>query len=243
VQAASTASRSDAEKFLKQLEATKRELSTIKATRRKREQDLRAHVSTMRAERAAEVQMLAGKLEESISAYNRSAGEAERMLAAKESLLRKYKTEAQSMASKLQAAEVPHESINMPEVLFFANACRHMLRCKSRPIRGSGTRIARAEQCLSKHVVCTRLKVAVSTLTGDCMMQGNVVVKEQEVASMKTQIAATHLDNETLREELNYALAAADEGCMAAERAHAASTEVRSLAELLCSCCMLLFSP
>jgi hypothetical protein len=63
-------------------------------------------VATMRAERASEVHMLAGKLEESVSAYNRSAGEAERMLAAKESLLRKYKAEAQSMASKLQTVEV-----------------------------------------------------------------------------------------------------------------------------------------
>jgi hypothetical protein len=60
-------------------------------------------------------------------------------------------------------------------------------------------------------------------------MQGNVAVKAQEVAAMKTQIAATHLDNETLRQELDGALAAADEGRMAAERAQAASNEVLHL--------------
>lgn len=198
-QAANAVARTEADKTTRQLESTRRELVSLQDSRRKREHGLQCSVATMRAERAAEVQMLAGKLEESLTAYNRSAAETERVLTAKEALLRKYKAEAQSSVAKLAAAEVRAAWPNpRPDPTAPRQGVRH--------------------EALSGPVLSVQVAAA---------------ARAEEAATMRAQLQAMHADNEAMQNELQSALAAADEGRAAAELAARAGQEVRARELLL----------
>lgn len=106
VQTGCCVAKSDAAAFLRQLELMRSEVDALKHGKRRAEEETRARMASIRAERDAEVNILARKLEEAISSYNRSVTEAERMLTAKEGLLRKYKVEARSLAAKYGSEQV-----------------------------------------------------------------------------------------------------------------------------------------
>jgi hypothetical protein len=72
------------------------------------------------------LQALSVRLEDTVSAYSSSVADAERLLASKDSLLRKYRHEARSLASKLQCMQVcsepvlhtmhgPHNTLGLPK--------------------------------------------------------------------------------------------------------------------------------
>jgi DNA repair exonuclease SbcCD ATPase subunit len=105
VQASTVGSKHDAATLARQLAETKRELDGLKVHSGSVETALRSEVAEARSEHSSEVALLVAKLEESVTSYNSSVGDAERMLAAKEALLRKYKAEARSATSKLQATQ------------------------------------------------------------------------------------------------------------------------------------------
>lgn len=50
--------------------------------------------------------MLAAKLEDAMTAYNRSVADAERLIAHKNALLQRYKAEAQAAAGKVSSLQV-----------------------------------------------------------------------------------------------------------------------------------------
>lgn len=109
MQTGCSVAKNDAAAFLRQLELVRNEVDSLKHSKRRNEEEMRSRLSTIRAERDAEVNILARKLEEAIASYNRSVSEAERMLSAKEGLLKKYKGEARSLASKYGSEQVAPE--------------------------------------------------------------------------------------------------------------------------------------
>jgi chromosome segregation ATPase len=96
----------DATVLERQLESTRKQLQTQKEESARTEAQLRSEVASAQGKHSQEVQMLVAKLEESVGTYNNSVAEAERMMRAKEELLRKYKQEARMASSKLQSYQV-----------------------------------------------------------------------------------------------------------------------------------------
>ena len=106
LQAASSEARHEAASAQRRLEAARRELASVKAAHKQSEATRRGAKARSRAEAAAEVHALTTRLEDTIAAYNTSLADADRVLAAKDGLLRRYKSEAQSMAGTLQSLQV-----------------------------------------------------------------------------------------------------------------------------------------
>lgn len=90
----------------KELESTRKQLQTLSENSARTEAHLRGEIAHARGEHSSEVQMLVTKLEESVTTYNTSVAEAERMMSAKEELLRKYKEESLVASSKLMSYQV-----------------------------------------------------------------------------------------------------------------------------------------
>lgn len=99
-------SRHDVTVLTQQLDTTRRELESVKTAVAQTNDMAGATLASVRTEHISEVQMLSAKLEETMSAYNRSVAEAERMMSAKEEILQKYKVEARGAAVKLHASQV-----------------------------------------------------------------------------------------------------------------------------------------
>ena len=106
LQTSTVGSNHDASVLERQLESTRKQLQALKEESGRTEVQLRGEVASARGEHSNEVQMLVTKLEESVATYNSSVAEAERMMGAKEELLRKYKEEARAASSKLQSYQV-----------------------------------------------------------------------------------------------------------------------------------------
>ena len=108
MQTSTVGTKHEASVLERQLESTRKQLQALKEESQRTEAQLRAEVASARGEHSSEVQMLVTKLEESVATYNSSVAEAERMMGAKEELLRKYKDEARAASSKLQSYQVSH---------------------------------------------------------------------------------------------------------------------------------------
>lgn len=89
-----------------QLDTTRCELESVRTALARSSDMAGTTLASVRSEHISEVQMLSAKLEETMSAYNRSVAEAERMMSAKEGILRKYKAEARGAAAKLHVSQV-----------------------------------------------------------------------------------------------------------------------------------------
>ncbi|WIA35453.1 hypothetical protein OEZ86_003892 [Tetradesmus obliquus] len=90
--------------------AAEGELASFKAARARVESELRQQLVELRQERDAEVAALVQKLERALATCDKSVVDAEQMLAAKDSLLRRWKQEAQLIASKLEVALQQHQA-------------------------------------------------------------------------------------------------------------------------------------
>lgn len=106
VQTTTLGTKHDASVLERQLESTRKQLQSLKEDSTRTEAQLQGEVASARGEHSNEVQMLVAKLEESVATYNSSVADAERMMGAKEDLLRKYKAEARAASSKLQSYQV-----------------------------------------------------------------------------------------------------------------------------------------
>ena len=106
MQMSTVGTKQDALVLDKELESTRKELQTLSQSSARTEAQLRGEMANVRGEHSREVQMLVAKLEESVATYNTSVAEAERMMSAKEELLRKYKEESRVASSKLVSYQV-----------------------------------------------------------------------------------------------------------------------------------------
>ncbi|KAF8060606.1 SCLT1 [Scenedesmus sp. PABB004] len=105
--AAAASARAEAQQAAGAAEA---ELAALRAGMGRSEAELRAQMAELRAERDAEVAALVQKLERALATCDKSVVDAEQMLSAKDSLLRRWKQEAQLIASKLEVALQQHQA-------------------------------------------------------------------------------------------------------------------------------------
>lgn len=118
MQASSVDSRHDITSLTQQLDTTRRELESIKAAFSRTNNLADNTLASVRSGHISEVQLLTSKLEDTLVAYNRSVAEAERMMSAKEEILRKYKTEARGAAAKLNISQVPFVPLKLHAPIF-----------------------------------------------------------------------------------------------------------------------------
>ncbi|KAF6264159.1 hypothetical protein COO60DRAFT_1698426 [Scenedesmus sp. NREL 46B-D3] len=90
--------------------ASEGEVASFRAARGRVESELRQQLVELRQEREAEVAALVQKLERALATCDKSVVDAEQMLVAKDSLLRRWKQEAQLIASKLEVALQQHQA-------------------------------------------------------------------------------------------------------------------------------------
>eukprot|EP00878_Enallax_costatus_P038313 GHUV01043511.1.p1 GENE.GHUV01043511.1~~GHUV01043511.1.p1 ORF type:complete len:512 (+),score=226.56 GHUV01043511.1:875-2410(+) len=107
---ASSAAQTAAAEAQQAVAAIEGELNALRAARARVEGELRQQLQELRTERDAEVAALVQKLERALATCDKSVVDAEQMLAAKDSLLRRWKQEAQLIASKLEVALQQHQA-------------------------------------------------------------------------------------------------------------------------------------
>ncbi|KAG2490694.1 hypothetical protein HYH03_010855 [Edaphochlamys debaryana] len=108
-EAALAAARAEVGTTKRQMEALGRELAAAKAARQNAEAELRQQIASMRSDREAEARSFTAKLDAQAAAAAVAAGEAERLLANKQEVLARWREEAQTLASRMEAALQDHK--------------------------------------------------------------------------------------------------------------------------------------
>ncbi|GLI59947.1 hypothetical protein VaNZ11_001999 [Volvox africanus] len=103
------AARAEVANGRRQLEAAGRELTAARAARQQTETELRQQMAALRADREADMRAFTSKLEAQATAANAAAAEAERLLSNKQEVLARWREEAQTLASRMEAALAEHK--------------------------------------------------------------------------------------------------------------------------------------
>ncbi|GIL83206.1 hypothetical protein Vretifemale_12064 [Volvox reticuliferus] len=103
------AARAEVANGKRQLEAAGRELTAARAARQQTETELRQQMAALRTDREADMRAFTSKLEAQATAANAAAAEAERLLSNKQEVLARWREEAQTLASRMEAALAEHK--------------------------------------------------------------------------------------------------------------------------------------
>ncbi|KAG2436130.1 hypothetical protein HYH02_011639 [Chlamydomonas schloesseri] len=101
--------RAEAATTRRQADALTRELAAARAQRQQAEADLRQQIASLRADRDAEVRALSSRIDAQATASTVAAAEAERLLSSKQEVLARWREEAQTLASRMEAALSDHK--------------------------------------------------------------------------------------------------------------------------------------
>ncbi|KAG2426339.1 hypothetical protein HXX76_013096 [Chlamydomonas incerta] len=109
LEASLSTTRAEASTTRRQADAVGRELAAARAQRQQAEGELRQQIASLRADRDAEVRALSSRIDAQAAAATVAAADAERLLSSKQEVLARWREEAQTLASRMEAALSDHK--------------------------------------------------------------------------------------------------------------------------------------